>query len=146
LSRQHLVDGVYRLDAGARLDAFGPFLPASGVLVGLAEAHGAASHRQMVPVVQDVLLYGVTTRFGEELVGWQRWRRPLLAQTRDQVIVCAHGDDGIFPLAAYSRLLGVQRHDVLPDIGRRPQVLAKYRLSARDEPFYWNFSQWGSLP
>jgi hypothetical protein len=83
---------------------------------------------------------------GEALVGWQRWRRPLLAQTRDPVIVCAYGDDGIFPLAAYSRLLGVQRHDVLPDIGRRPQVLAKYRLSARDEPFYWNFSQWGSLP
>jgi hypothetical protein len=68
LSRKHLVDGVYRLDAGARLDAFGHFLPASGVLVGLAEAHGAASHRQMVPVVQDVLLYGVTTRFGRERI------------------------------------------------------------------------------
>jgi hypothetical protein len=76
---------------------------------------------------------------GEALVGWQRWRRPLLAQTGDQVIVCAHGDDGIFPLAAYSRRLGVQRHEVPPDLGSRPQVLAKYRLSARDEPFYWNF-------
>ncbi len=81
---------------------------------------------------------------GEALVGWQRWRRPLLAQTRDQVIVCAHGDDGIFPLAAYSRLLGVQRHDVPPDIGSRQQVLAKYRLSARDEPFYLELQDVGN--
>jgi hypothetical protein len=40
---------------------------------------------------------------GEALVGWQRWRRPLLAQTRDPVIVCAYGDDGIFPLACHTR-------------------------------------------
>jgi hypothetical protein len=34
-----------------------------------------------------------------EPVGWQRWRRQLLGQTRAQVIVLAPGDDGIVPLA-----------------------------------------------
>jgi hypothetical protein len=64
LSRQHLVAGVYRLEAGALLDDCCPFLQASGVLVVLEEAHGAAIHRQRVPVVQDVRLSGVKTRCG----------------------------------------------------------------------------------
>jgi hypothetical protein len=76
---------------------------------------------------------------GAERVGWPRWRRHLLAQTRDPGLVCTHGDDGIFPLAEDARLLGVQRNDVPPAIGSRHQVLAKYRLSARDEPLYGNF-------
>jgi hypothetical protein len=44
---------------------------------------------------------------GGEPVGWQRWRRRLLEQTRDQVIVFAGGYYGIFPLAEYSLLICV---------------------------------------
>ena len=69
--------------------------------------------------------------WGGEPVGWQRWRRQLLAQTRDQMIVCAQGHYGIFPLAEYSRLVGVQLTDVPPAIGSRQQVLAKDELPAR---------------
>jgi hypothetical protein len=68
---------------------------------------------------------------GKEAVGWQRWRRPLLEQTRDRVIVFAQGHSGIFHLAAYSLLLGVELKDVPPGIGSRQQGLAKYRLPAR---------------
>jgi hypothetical protein len=68
---------------------------------------------------------------GGDLVGWPRGRRQLVAQTRDQVIVCAQGDYGILHLAEYARLLGVQRTDVPPDIGRRHQVLATYGLPVR---------------
>jgi Transposase DDE domain len=41
---------------------------------------------------------------GRDPVGWQRWRRRLSEQTRDQVIVCAQGSYGIFHLAEYSLL------------------------------------------
>ncbi len=64
-------------------------------------------------------------------VGWQRWRRQLLEQTRDQVIVCAQGDYGLFHIAEYSLLVGVKLKDVPPEIGSRQQVLAKYELPAR---------------
>jgi hypothetical protein len=64
-------------------------------------------------------------------VGWQRWRRQLLEQPRDQVIVCAQGYYGIFHSAAYARLGGVKRQDVPPEIGSRQQDLAKYELPAR---------------
>jgi hypothetical protein len=69
---------------------------------------------------------------GEEPVGWQRWRRQLLEQTRDKVIVLAQGYYGIFHLAEYSLLLGVKLKDVPPEVGSRQQVLAKHRLPARD--------------
>jgi len=65
---------------------------------------------------------------GSEPVGWQRWRRQLWEQNRDQVIVCAQGHDGIFHRAEYSLLLGVKLQDIPPDIGSRQQVLAKYEL------------------
>lgn len=61
---------------------------------------------------------------GGEPVGWQRWRRQLLEPTRDDVIVCAQGSDGLFPLAEDSRLMGVQLTDVPPGIGTRQDVLA----------------------
>ena len=66
-----------------------------------------------------------------EAVGWQRWRRQVLEQTRDKVIVFAQGHYGIFHLAEYSLLLGVKLKDVPPDIGTRQQVLAKYRITER---------------
>ena len=68
---------------------------------------------------------------GGELVGWQRWRRQLLAQTRDQVRVFAQGYDGIFHLADYSLLLGVRLKDTPPGIGTYHDILAKYRLTSR---------------
>jgi hypothetical protein len=63
-------------------------------------------------------------------IGWQRWRRQLLEQTRDLVIVFAQDDYGIFHLAEYSLLLGVKRKDVPPGIGTRQEILAKYTLTA----------------
>jgi hypothetical protein len=64
-------------------------------------------------------------------VGWQRGRRQLLEQTRDQVIVCAQGSYGLLHLADYALLWGVQLKDVPPDSGGRHQVLAKYGLPAQ---------------
>jgi Transposase DDE domain len=68
---------------------------------------------------------------GGEPVGWQCWRRQLLEETRDQVIVCAHGSYGIFHRTEYSLLLGVKLKDVPPGIGTGQDVLAKYRLTKR---------------
>lgn len=65
---------------------------------------------------------------GGEPVGWQRWRRQLLEQTREQVMVFAQGSYGILHLAEYSLLVGVKLQDVPPGIGPRQDVLAKYGL------------------
>jgi len=53
LYRKQVVDGVYRLDAGALLDDFFSFLQAIGVMPLLEQVHGAAIHREMVPFMQD---------------------------------------------------------------------------------------------
>jgi hypothetical protein len=68
---------------------------------------------------------------GEEPVGWQRWRRQLLEQTREKVLVFAQGYDGIFPLAEYSRLVGIKLKDRPPGIGSQQEILAKFRLISR---------------
>ena len=68
LYRKQVVDGVYRLDAGAVLDDFFHFLQAFGVMALLEQLHGAAIHRVMVPFVQYVLLYGLKTLFGIESI------------------------------------------------------------------------------
>jgi hypothetical protein len=62
------VDGVYRLDEGARLEDFCHVLQGIGVMVLLEEAHGAAIHRQMVPFIQYVLLDSMKTLFGMERI------------------------------------------------------------------------------
>jgi hypothetical protein len=67
---------------------------------------------------------------GEEALGWQRWRRQLREQTRDQVIVFAQWDYGILHLAAYSLLLEVRLKNVPPEVGSRQQVLAKFKRPA----------------
>jgi hypothetical protein len=93
-----------------------------------------------VHVVFTLLMFALATAYRRQCeqeamgggpVGWQRWRRQLLEQTRDKVIVLAQRDDGIFHLAEDALLLGVKRQDVPPNIGSRQQVLAKYRLPAR---------------
>jgi hypothetical protein len=90
-----------------------------------------------VQVVFTVLMFAVATAYrlqcerealGGAPVGWQRWRRQLLEQVREKVIVFAQGYYGIFHLAEYSRLLGVKRKDVPPGVGTRQEILAKYRL------------------
>jgi hypothetical protein len=45
---------------------------------------------------------------GDEPGGGQRWRRQLIHQNRDKVIICAQGGYGIFHVAEYSLLLGVK--------------------------------------
>jgi hypothetical protein len=67
---------------------------------------------------------------GKEPVGWQRWRRQRLEQTRDSVIVFARDGYGIFHMAEYSLLLGVRLKDVPSGIGTRPEILATYKLAA----------------
>lgn len=63
-----------------------------------------------------------------EPVGWQRWRRQVLEQTRDQVMVLAQGYYGIFHIAEFALLLGVKLKGVPPGIGTRQEILAKYGL------------------
>ena len=65
-----------------------------------------------------------------EPVGWQRWRRQLLEQTRDKVIVFAQRWYGIFHLAEFALLVGVKLKDVPPGIGTPQEVLTKYTLTA----------------
>ena len=90
-------------------------------------------------VLFTVLLFALATAYrwpgapedrGGEPVGWQRWRRQLLEQTRDHVIVVAQDGDGIFHLAEDSWRLGVNIKDRPPGIGTHPQILAKYGLTA----------------
>jgi len=91
-----------------------------------------------VHVVFTVLMCALATAYrlqceheaaGGEPVGWQRWRRQLLEQTRDDVIVCAQGAYGIFHLAEYSLLLGAKRKDVPPGIGTLQDIMVKYELT-----------------
>jgi hypothetical protein len=90
-----------------------------------------------VRVVFTMLLFALATAYrlqGEqaatvgEPVGWQRWRRQRLEHTRNLVIVFAQGACGIFHLAEYSRLSGVELKDVPPGLGTLPEILAKYGL------------------
>jgi hypothetical protein len=69
---------------------------------------------------------------GGEPVGWRRWRRQLLEQSRDKVIGFAQEWYGIFPLAEFALLVGVKLKDVPPGIGTLQDVLAKYRLTGHD--------------
>jgi len=74
-------------------------------------------------------LRGAARETGTEPLGWQRWRRQLVQQNRDQLIVFAQGSYGIFHVAEYAILLGVKRKDVPPGIGTRQEVLARYELA-----------------
>jgi hypothetical protein len=65
---------------------------------------------------------------GDEPVGWQRWRRQLIQQNRDKVIIFAQGWYGLFHVAEYSLLLGVKLTEPPPEIGSRRDVLKKYGL------------------
>jgi hypothetical protein len=64
LYRRQVVDGVSRLDKGALLEDCFDFLPQLGVVDWRHDVHRTAIPREMVPVVQDVLLSSLTTLFG----------------------------------------------------------------------------------
>jgi hypothetical protein len=64
-----------------------------------------------------------------EPVGWQRWRRPRLEQTRDQVIVFAQRWSGILHLTEFALLVEVKLKDVPPGLGTPQAVLAKDGLT-----------------
>jgi hypothetical protein len=92
-----------------------------------------------VHVLFTLLLFALATAYrlqceqadtGGEPLGWQRWRRQLLEQTRDHVIVFAQNAYGIFHVAEYSLLLGVKLKDRPAGIGTRQEILAKYGLAA----------------
>jgi hypothetical protein len=93
-----------------------------------------------VHVVFTLLMFALATAYrlqcereatGGESVGWQRWRRQLLEQPREKVMVVAQGYYGIFHLAEYSLLVGVKLKDRPPGIGTRQDVLTKYGLLTR---------------
>ena len=65
---------------------------------------------------------------GDAPVGWQRWRRQLIQQNRDKVIIFAQGWYGILHVAEYSLLLEVKLTAPPPEIGSRRDVLKKYGL------------------
>jgi hypothetical protein len=65
-NRKQVIDGVYRLDEGASLDDFFHYLEEVGIMALLADVHGTAMQREMVPFVPYVLLYGLKTLFGIE--------------------------------------------------------------------------------
>jgi hypothetical protein len=99
------------------LDDFFCFLHAIGMIALLSEAHSTATQRKIVLP-------------GGESIGWQRWRRYRIAQSRDKVIVFAQTCYGIFHPAEYSILRGIRLKHKLPGIGNRQQVLAKYGFTA----------------
>jgi Transposase DDE domain len=88
-----------------------------------------------VHVVFTLLMFALATAYrlqcereatGGGGVGWQRWRRQLLEQTREQVIVFAQGIYGIFHLAEYSLLVGVKLKNPPPGLGTRQGIVAKF--------------------
>jgi len=69
----------------------------------------------LVHIVFTVLMLALATAYrlpceqeatGAEPVGWMRWRRQLIEQTWDKVIVFAQEWSGIFPLAEFALLGG----------------------------------------
>jgi hypothetical protein len=85
-------------------------------------------------------LRGERAAMGAAPVGWQRWRRQLLEQTRDKIIVFAQRWYGIFHLAEFALLVGVRLKDVPPGLGTPQEGLTQYGLTAEGESLYWNFS------
>jgi hypothetical protein len=92
-----------------------------------------------VHVMFTLLMFALATAYrlpceheetGAEPVGWQRWRRQLLQHTRDLIIVFAQDYYGIFHMAEYSLLVGVNIKDRPSGIGTRQQILAKHAITA----------------
>jgi hypothetical protein len=100
LYRKQGVDGVYRLDEGALLDDFLPFLPAIGLMALLEHAGGTAIQRAMLPCMPSVVRYGLKPLGGiksmqalPSLLCSDEARRPLVGFKAPQVRagVCPRG-------------------------------------------------------
>jgi hypothetical protein len=94
-----------------------------------------------VHIVFTVLTFALATAYrlpceqeatGGEPVGWMRWRRQLIEQTWDKVIVLAQEWYDSFPIPEFALLAGVKLKDVPPGIGTLQEILAKYRLTHHD--------------
>jgi hypothetical protein len=90
-----------------------------------------------VHVFFTLAIFGLATAYrqlaeraalGQEPLGWKRWRRQLIQQNRNKVIIFAGGYYGIFHVAEYSLLLGVTLKEPPPEIGSTQDVLKKYGL------------------
>ena len=79
LYRKQLVDGVYPWDAGAGLDEFFHVLRELGVIDLLEDVRGKGVQRELVPMVQYELLYGLKSLFGIDSAAWLRTDSVLLA-------------------------------------------------------------------
>jgi hypothetical protein len=102
--RQQEAEGVYRLAAGAVVDDGGHVLQRLGVMALLAQGHGAAIHREMVPDGPYGWLDGLQTRFGMA----RRHARPALlcreAALRQRVgFTAQHGRQGVCQRGATQR-------------------------------------------
>lgn len=92
LYRKQIVDGVSPLEAGAVPDEFFPFLAELEVRTLLQQARGKGVERELGPMVQSILLYGLKTLFG--IASMKAWPELLF---RD---------------AASMRLVGFKAHQV----------------------------------
>jgi hypothetical protein len=81
LCRKHVVDGVYRLDEGALLDAVFYCLQDLGVVDWLGEVQGTATHRERVPCAQYLLLAEYSLLLGVNIKD-----RPPGLGTRQQIL------------------------------------------------------------
>jgi hypothetical protein len=86
----------------------------------------------MLALATAYRLQGEQAPLRAEPVGGQRWRRQLLEQTRDQIIVFAQRGYGSFPSAEFALLVGVKLKDLPPGIGTLQEVLAKYRRTGHE--------------
>ena len=82
----------------------------------------------MVALATAYRLQAEQAAVGDEPMGWQRWRRQLIQQNRDKVIIFAQGWYGICHVAEYSLLLGVRLKEPPREVGSRRDVLKKYGL------------------
>jgi hypothetical protein len=70
-----------------------------------------------------------------EPVAWQRWRRQLLAQTRDQSIVFAQRWYGILPIAECALLVGASAKTCRQTLGHPKQCWPSTGSQLSIDPF-----------
>jgi len=124
-------DARRRIEPGGRQDPPPPWAvgPPPPQRARAGRGHGRVPLRLFARATAYRLPWARAAR-GGAAVGWHRWRRQRRAQTRAQVIGCAHRAYGLLPLAHSALRLGVQRTHVPPAVGSRQQVVAKCTLPA----------------
>jgi hypothetical protein len=84
----------------------------------------------LIVVMQPIHVWDFPDRSKLQPLDRPRWRRQLLEQTRDKIVVCAQRWYGIFHIAEFALLVGVKLKDVPPSIGTLQEVLSQYGLTA----------------